>query len=149
MRILLIGYSGCGKTSAADFIATKTGGKVANESDYIIASYAQHMGLDKDWVKENKYDLRDALFTHARAQQKIDPTYPVKLALDDGATIITGTRNPDELAAKREMYDIVVWVARPGYEAGPTDKLKPEDADVVISATNLKELEQEVEKLLA
>ena len=50
--------------------------------------------------------------------------------------IITGLRNPDEVKAARDrnFYGVgaIVWVSRPGYEAGPTDKLSPDCADTVI-----------------
>ena len=131
-RYLIIGFSGSGKTTAADTLASMTGGTVANESDYIILDYAQSANLDPEYVKAHKPVLRQDLYDFARKKQAEDPTYPVKLTQRHGANIVTGTRNPDELVAKRHMYDLIIWIERSGCPPGPTDKLAAEDADIIV-----------------
>ena len=132
MKILVLGFSGSGKTTAAEILAKIVGGKVANDSDYIIADYAKSTGQDVDYVKKNKPALRDELFKFARAKQAEDPAYPINLEFADGANIITGTRNPDEMAVKRKLYDLVIWIDRPTCSPGSTDKLGPEYADATV-----------------
>lgn len=148
MRILIVGYSSSGKSTAAEAAVEIIGGKFCNESDYIIKDYAAENNLLESQVKENKCNLRQELFEFARTRQKLDPTYPVKLAFADGATVVTGTRNPDEIAAKRSMYDLIIWVDRPNWQAGPTDKLTPECADEYIMADSVKELQEKIKTLL-
>lgn len=140
-KLLIIGHTNSGKSTAANIIAEMVDGKVANESDYIIAEYAKENGLDVSEVVSHKSEYRERLYQYAREKQAKDPTYPVDLAFKDGANIITGTRNRDELVAKRKFYDLIIWVERPGVGPGPTDKLLFIDADIcVVNGGTIDEL---------
>lgn len=143
-KLLLCGFTRSGKTTAAEIAARIIGGKAVNMSDYIIADYAKANGHKENWVINHKEELRKKLFVFARAKQKIDPLYPMSAALDD-ADVVTGARNKDEITASNHLLDLIIWIDRPGILKGDTDKIGPEDADIIIlNDGTIEELEQKI-----
>ena len=127
-RILVIGYSGSGKTTAANCLAYNV-----STSDVIIEEFCNKYDLHPDVVRTNKGFYRDRLWQFGRKKQENNPLYFVYKALEK-SNIVTGVRNPDEVAKCRELgiFDVIIWIDRPGIEAGSTDKLTKADADVVV-----------------
>jgi dephospho-CoA kinase len=134
MKICVLGYTESGKSTAAKLLADYLGTRYADSSDQLIEELANSLGIAPDHIRQNKASYREQLFTFGRARQKKDPLWPQSVQLRF-ADIITGLRNPNELEAarKHKLYDIIIWIGRPGVVAGPTDKLQPSDADVVIN----------------
>lgn len=134
MTICVLGYTEAGKTTAAEILAEILGANYANTSDQLVEELAESLGIEPDHIRQNKAYYRQKLFDFGRARQKEDPLWPQAQQLRT-ANILTGLRNPNELEAARKykLYDLIIWINRPGYDAGATDKLKPEDADVIIN----------------
>lgn len=135
MKVLILGYSGVGKSTAAEILAEMMHTTYANSSDPLISGVAQELGVSVDHILSNKDPYRDRLFAYGRAKQTQNAGWPQDELLKS-SDIITGLRNPDEVKAARDRNfygrGAIVWIARPGYEAGPTDKLSPDCADIVI-----------------
>lgn len=134
MKIVVLGYTESGKTTVADMIAETRGVSYINTSDVLIDDFAAHKGIDGDEIRRDKDRWREDLFNFGRSRQASDPLYLIREPLKD-ADIITGLRNPNELdaAKKAKLVDLIIWVDRPGCNAGTTDKLNRDDADIVIN----------------
>lgn len=134
MKILVIGYSGSGKTTAAVLMSRYLNTNIANISDYIISEYAESINLDPKTILANKNAYRMPLWHYGRMKQSTDPLYFVRKAIED-ADIITGVRNQDEIQEiKRfKLFDIIMWIDSKHCIANDTDQLKPWDADTIIN----------------
>ena len=128
-KLLIVGYSGVGKTAVGEILAELTSGKCANTSDYIIADYAQLLGLPVAEVLANKVKLRRKLYAHATHMKTKDPAYWARLALYSGANIVTGVRDSGEFDAARPLFDHAIWVHRHGYGPNETDRVHSHVAD--------------------
>lgn len=146
MRVLIIGYSGCGKTLAGNNLA-KYERRSVSTSDVLLQNYCQRNGLSHTDVLQNKNSHRDGLWQLGRDLQAKDPLTLVHQALfladngPDGVTVVTGVRNPDEMVAIRaqKIFDVIIWIERPGCDAGPTDKITKDYADWVVYNTSTPE----------
>lgn len=150
MKILVLGYTGSGKTTAAEILAELLNTRSLNTSDQLIEDFAVSIGTTPKFILEHKPEYREQLFKFGRAKQAIDPLYPQvqQLAV---ASILTGLRNPNEIEAAREhrLYDMIIWVNRPEIEAGVTDKLNPNHADLIIENNgSIEELREQLKQLL-
>lgn len=132
MKALIIGYKESGKTTAARILADILDTSYANTSDIIITEFANDCGLDEEYVHTHKDTFRDELWSYGRVRQEKDPLWPQSII--EHVDILTGVRNLDELDAARnaKLYDIVIWIDRPGFGASSTDKLSSSDADVIL-----------------
>ena len=133
MKIMVLGYSETGKTTAAEMLGEMLGLGYANTSDQLIKEFAEESGLSQEEVLRDKKSYRKRLFDFGRAKQIANPLWPQDVQLKY-ASILTGLRNPNEVAAAKSngLYDMIIWVDRPGFGPNETDKLGPEDADVVV-----------------
>ena len=131
LKVLIIGLTNSGKTLAANLLAGYMNCQISNDSDIIIRDFARSLNLDPDYVKTIKKEIRQELFNFARVKQKEDPSWPAVEQLQF-ANIITGTRNPDEIRAKRHLFDLIIWVNRKICKRNITDKLTEKHADVVV-----------------
>ena len=132
-KILIIGYSGSGKTTAAEILAEILNTKCLNTSDQLIKELAEILNISVNEILENKSQYRMKLFDYGRSKQAIYPLWPQVVQVQE-ADILTGLRSPDEVAAAREneLYDIIIWIDRPGCKANKTDKLTPDHADTIV-----------------
>ncbi len=75
-------------------------------------------------VIANKDQHRERIFKYARSKQKSDPLWPQQMQLRT-CSILTGLRNIDEISAanKYELYDMVIWIDRPGISKDKTDAI--------------------------
>lgn len=139
MNILILGHSKSGKTTAAKMIAKMLKSPPPrNCSDFIIEDFADEKAktpMDKlNLVKQitsNKNQYRQDLFNYGLKRQAKDPAYPATEALRH-TNVVTGIRTPQNLAAARDMFNLVLWVDRIAAKPGSTDKLGPKDADATI-----------------
>lgn len=137
---MILGYTEAGKTTAAEILANHLNTNYANISDRLIEDFAEHTGYDADLILKNKAGWRYQLWTYGRGRQILDPLYP-QSEQAKYAGVLTGLRNPDELAAARKakLYDAILWIAREGCNRGGTDKLSPADADFIIDNNGTKD----------
>ena len=142
LNVMILGNSGSGKTTAAEMMAKLLGSPPPrNCSDFIIEDYAventdspmKALNLSKK-ILANKGDYRKKLFEYGLKRQASDPAYPVSEAFRH-TNVVTGVRTPENLAATRKIIKdlVVVWIERSKSGKGSTDKLGPEDADIVIN----------------
>jgi len=133
MKLLVLGYSQAGKSTAAAILAEVLHTKYLNTSDQLMKELSVELGISEECILANKSHYRMQLFKLGRSRQETDPLWPQPLQLQE-ADILTGLRSPDEVAAAREhnLYDSIIWVSRDGYVAGDTDKLSPDCADIEI-----------------
>jgi len=134
MKLLVLGYSKAGKSTAAAILAEVLNTKYLNTSDQLVKELAIELGVSEEHILVNKDQYRMQLFKLGRARQETDPLWPQTIQLQE-ADILTGLRSPDEVVAAREnnLYDSIIWVSRDGYVANDTDRLTPEHADVEIN----------------
>jgi hypothetical protein len=136
---MVLGYSESGKTTAAEMIANVIGSKPPrNCSDFIIKDYAESVSSSPSEAQSlarniaaNKNQYRNDLFKYGLYRQSTDPAYPISEAVRH-TNVVTGARTPENLAAARNLFDVVVWIDREGVHGNPTDQLNASHADVVI-----------------
>lgn len=156
MNVLVLGHSRSGKTTAAKMIAEMLKSEPPrNCSDFIIEDYAvekastpmEALTLARK-IAANKNDHRQDLFKYGLSRQAKDPAYPVSEAIKH-TNVVTGVRTPENLAASRDFFKLVVWIDREDAKSNATDKLKPEHADRVIDNNGtFKDLEDNIRMIL-
>ena len=124
-NVLVIGYTGSGKSTVAEAVSDYfDGARWYNVSDAI----GWHVNpRDRGELAGG----RAYLFGWAEGYCWDDPARLVRECLD-GSSIVAGVRREVELACCWPLFDCVLWVDRPGVEKGETDFLEPDDADLVI-----------------
>jgi hypothetical protein len=133
MKVLVLGYSKSGKSTAAEAVAKLIGSPPpVNTSDYLIRDFSESKGVKPEEILKNKDQYRQELYIYGKSRQATDPAYPVTEALKD-SKVVTGIRPKVQLKAVRQLFDLTIWIDRPGISKGATDELGPEDADVVIA----------------
>jgi len=156
MKILVLGHTGSGKTTAAKLIAKMIESPPPrNCSDFIIEDYAMEStdspvkasNLIKKIIA-NKNDYRQDLFKYGLGRQAKDPAYPISEAVNH-TDVVTGARTKENLDAARSLFSTVVWIDRVAAKSGGTDKLTPDHADIVIDNNGtFKELEDNIRMAL-
>ena len=146
---MVLGHTGSGKTTAAKMIAKfLRSNPPRNCSDFIIEDYAAKKDLNPKEILKHKDNYRQDLFKYGLYRQDTDPAYPISEAIKH-TNVVTGARTPENLAAARSLFDLVIWVDRIAAKSGSTDKLGPKDADRVIdNNSTFKELEENIKKAL-
>jgi len=155
-KVLVLGCSGSGKTTAAKMIAKMLKSPPPrNCSDFIIEDYAAEttsspakaLNLAKK-ITANKDPHRKDLFEYGLRRQAKDPAYPVSEAAKH-TNVVTGVRTPENLAASKNLFDLVLWIDRQEAKSNSTDKLGKEHADRVIDNNgSFKELEDNIRMAL-
>lgn len=133
MKILILGNSQAGKTTSASILGEYLGCSYADTSEFIIRDFADHIGISPDEIKSSKDAYRKRLFKFGRERQAIDPLWPQEIQLKH-CCILTGLRNKNEIEAARDhnLYDLIIWIERPGYGPNDTDTLTYYDADIIV-----------------
>ena len=150
MKVLVLGYSMAGKSTAAEIAASMLGcSNPVNTSDILIHDFCVSNNLPMDKVVNNKNLYRDALFKFGVQKQIIDPRYPVPEALEK-SDVVTGVRTPESLESVRHMFNLIIWISRPSINRGPTDKLSSYDCDTtIINNGTMEELKVKLSNVLS
>ena len=128
MKILVLGHTGSGKTTAAELIAKMIDSPPPrNCSDFIIEDYAAEkagspmkaLNLIRK-ITANKDDHRQDLFKYGLGRQAKDPAYPISEAVNH-TDVVTGARTTENLNAARDLFDLVVWIDRDVAKSGGSD----------------------------
>ena len=138
-RILIIGYTGDGKSTAAAALAERYECEYANSSDILVESFFKvHANKGDDpktaimEIGRNKGVYREQLFRFGNlCKKEISLSWLSDEALKR-APIVTGLRTQDELAASAWAYDLILWVGTPDGKPGTTDKLTPANANASV-----------------
>jgi hypothetical protein len=150
MKLLVLGYSGTGKSLAAEILAQALNTDYLNTSDQLVIELAESIDVSTSHILENKDLYRMRLFKFGRAKQEQNPLWPQDVQITK-ADILTGLRSPDEVVAARKhnLYDKIIWIDRKDYGPGVTDKLTPEHADVIIKNDGgIEDLKEKLRSLL-
>ena len=130
--VIIDGLAAKWKASNPDYASAP----LPHVADFIRCSYRQNMGI------------REALFEFAKEAEIADPLFTVAKPLQRGC-FVAGTRRIEQLVHMRERVDWVVWLDRPGAACNSTDRLTPDDADMILpNHGGLIELRQNVEAFL-
>lgn len=136
--IAIIGPAGCGKDECARTLASMT--PLVYEystSDVIAHDIAVREGRNIDDVKAEKAANRAHWLAVGEKLREGDPAALVKNVLQRNH-IVVGIRRFEEFRAGRHLFDLVVYVERPGCEDS-TFQLVPEDADIVLLNNRCKQ----------
>ena len=147
-RILVIGYSGAGKTATGEILAEMYGTACTNTGDLIADDWRKkNPGISPQELRDYKDTYRQALYDFAVACTWDDPAYYAREALVRGA-VVTGVRRLVEFAASRCHFDLCVWKNSPYASPNETDGGGRKWADVEIpwcnDLTDLKDATVEI-----
>ena len=151
VKILVLGYTGSGKSTASNMIADLLGGVAANTSDKLIHDFSEEHEILFEELVVNKPKYRQQIYEYGRKRQAEDPLYPQKYQLET-CCVLNGLRNPVEIiaAVENKLYDLIIWIDRRGCKAGPTDHIPKCWADVTIeNSGSLDSLRSKLQRLLA
>jgi len=135
MKIIVIGHTQAGKSTAAAIIAELTGGKAMDTFDIIAEVTANLDGVHVEAVHRMKNHMRPRLRTIGDHLCREDPAALVKSCWDRGATVVAGCRRREEVDAAKALGATVLWVHRPGVTGGSTDGAGIDQADYVLNNT--------------
>lgn len=134
MKLAIVGPATAGKDSAALWLAGRTPLRFGRStSDLIIPEAARRLGLPEAEVRARKAELRAYLAAVGDDLRRDDPAALARATLD-GADLCVGVRRRAELHAARDagLFDLVLWVERPGLPPDPTLEFGPEEADLIV-----------------
>jgi len=150
MKILVIGYTNAGKDTASVMLAKLIGSPPPMAcSDIIIRDFAKAANSCELCIRRNKGQYRVGLYEYGKERQMEDPCYPAPEILSR-TNVLNGIRTRKQYLACGALFDLIVWIDRPGYGPGKTDELRPGHADVrVVNDGTLVELRDRLEEVLA
>jgi len=131
MKVLFIGNSGSGKTTAARICSEQLGGGQQSTSSLIMQEFSLATGIELSLVREQKEEYRTALYDFANQRKEVDPAHFARECARD-SSFVDGVRTPVELAACRCLFDAVLWIPSRDTVRNGTDGLTENDADTAI-----------------
>lgn len=150
-KILVIGHSRHGKDTVADIIA-KEFGLVKLDTTRMMFDAAVYPVIGKYYrCKQEAYNdkpnRRTEWFHLVRAYaERHGNDWLAKEMINRGSDLVVGCRSLHEFLAIRDLFDLVVWVVRPGVPGTEEMELNATDADVVVINTSLETLHDEVRR---
>jgi len=138
-KILIIGFTQSGKSTAARLLAEHYGVSCMSTSQAIgfhleglvPGAMRVHytLRLEKDEIGALARKFLFGVGNHLRLD---DPAYLVKFCMESECRIVEGVRTAEEHRASRDLFDRVLWIWRDGVVRGATDELHPHHADRII-----------------
>ena len=128
-RILIVGYTQSGKSTAANLLAEHLGCNAMSTSEAIYIELEKTSELAGIVFRELKAAggeierlAREFLFSFGNFLREDNPAALVEECLEV-AHVVEGCRTVEEYQAARRYFDHVIWILRPGVERGCTDEL--------------------------
>lgn len=158
MKLFITGYARHGKDSAAKIIHDLYGLTFESSSHFCMNLFLRERlrevyGLEYPTAEACFEDRMNHRAKWAVEIAKYNQDDPARLsrAIFEEYDIYVGIRSKVELDAARHLADLVLWIDRPGWEeeAKSSNTLDPGVADIVISATNLDEMQLKIQRLFA
>jgi len=131
-RILVVGRSHAGKSTAARILSEYFSVQAGETSASIIDRYCDENGLDRERVCRNKEAYRLELFDYGNRARRENPACWVDDQLARGAQVVAGCRTDVEFAAARGLVDIAIAIDGPRARPNETDRLDLSRADLVL-----------------
>jgi hypothetical protein len=136
LKILIVGYGRSGKDEAAMFMSQHLGFKYGGSTSWAaLPIMAKFLGLHPMHAWETRHQNRELWKSHLDYLRRDDACLLMRLALADGANIITGVRGGPEidLAITERLFDHIIWINRPCTPVDPTVDFGPDKASLVIN----------------
>ena len=170
--IALVGYSGSGKDTAADYLVSSKGFKKYSFASPLKALcellYGKYGLKGEKHYNDNRDDRKTVLYTdeHGKAYTAVDVWVEVGTKLrevhpdvwldmlqgtESHRIVIADCRHPNEVAKVKELGGTVIFIKR-DVEINPSAKMdgliQPEDCDLVIDNNGtLQDLHKELDKI--
>jgi hypothetical protein len=135
-RIVFCGPSRAGKDEACNWLASHTPLVFrGSTSHYLAELVAPRIGVAVETLRgPERHNYREEMFRIGNELRDGQPGYLIQAALDDGADLLCGLRDPREIdwAREHDVIDLFVWVNR-DVPYDPTMRLYgPEKCDIRI-----------------
>jgi len=144
-HILILGHGECGKSTLTEIISEVTGLTGIASSKFMAEIVARKLGYKT--VEEAWEDRRNhrAVWKQAIVEYRQDDPARIVRELYEDNHIYEGLRDREEFEASKEegLFDLIVYIHRPGIAVDPTMDMNEGDADLVILNTGDKEDYQE------
>lgn len=154
-RIVFLGHGRAGKDTACAYVATRCGLRNAGTcSKYLVRHVAARLGLPEAVAYARRHESVETRQFWRQTGDDIrahDPAVIVREMMAHG-DVGGGVRGRAELNAARAegLFDLCVWVRRPGVPVDPTVEFAEDDCDVtVVNAGTLAEYHAKLDRLLA
>lgn len=135
MRIAILGVGGSGKDTAAKWISEHTGlvydENTASTSKAILSEVTKTLGGDPTELYAKRREHRELWYEVGQNLKRGNPAALVQWCISHGNQIVTGIRSHDEFVSSYKMFDLRIWIERPGF-VDTTSKLSSHDCDVVV-----------------
>lgn len=153
-RLLFCGFGRSGKDAACEYVAARCGLRNAGTcSKYLVRHVAARLGLPEDVAYARRHDSEATRRFWRQVGDEVrahDPAVIVREMMAHG-DVGGGVRGRAELEAARAegLFDLAVWVGRPGTPVDHTVEFAEEDCDVtVVNAGTLAEYHEKLDQLL-
>lgn len=150
MKILVVGPGRSGKDEACKYLAENTGLRFEGTTSLFLAEFvAEKKGCSFEEAYENRHNERQLWFDTGNEIRASDPLKLVRRALLK-SDITGGIRDIAEIEAckKNNVFDLIIWIDRPGVQEDPTLKFGSEWADIVIqNSGTIEDFFDKLEKL--
>lgn len=131
-KILIIGYSASGKTTASVILGENASGYYLGTSQIILDALCISRGTSTHIKEEEFGDLwRVFLRDCGNLMREHDPAFLAKACLEH-ASIVEGVRTREEFNTCKHLFDEILWIDREIATPNETDELIPSDADKII-----------------
>ena len=148
-KILIIGYSEAGKTTASKLLAKQNNTECMGTAQVIMreiwvdcfqfsAKTPSELGEQASFIKKLKLAERfgDLFRIYMRdvgnRLRSDDPAALAKACLELDFPIVEGVRTCEEFNACKHLFDEILWIDRELATPNETDELVPSDADKII-----------------
>lgn len=119
MKIAIVGYGGCGKDHAANFLHCHTSFEYRGSTSWAaLPMMARHFGVCEQVAWDTRRDNRDKWKHHLRFLKANNVLLLVERLEEVGATVITGLRDLEEVRAAKKVGWQICWIDAAGRGIG-------------------------------